>query len=154
MQRIKKHRPKLQPVVEPQSSNTLKISRVVRDQREIVEDRCGCNQQVGAAYRDSSLQQRSAKLAELDGTIAVEIEHTNIRQQFAFDPINQRLWIVPAICPRVQFSQHDTGNVKPSRVLHKAMSQTGRAFQVGRTSIRVEEIAHSPGSGRVSRLRS
>src|SRR5207237_6246180 len=70
-----------QPVVQPHARDVLKIGCVVRYQRQVVNQGCRGDHQVGGRHDNSLLQQGTSHLPELLGTQRVEIDKLDLLQQ-------------------------------------------------------------------------
>src|SRR5712692_228135 len=95
-----------QPIVQSQTGDVLVIRRVVGDQRQVVDQGDGSNQQVHSADRDSLLQQRTAHLAKPFGASSVEIEYLDFLEKVG-DQGQQlrRAWVL--VSPCIQLGQHN-----------------------------------------------
>ena len=69
-----------QPVVQPQGGNLPEVGRVVRHERQIVDQCHRRNHQIHGTDGDSLTQQGSTNPSELPGALLVVREHLNVTE--------------------------------------------------------------------------
>ena len=72
----------------------------------------------------------TSQLAEPVRTRLIEIEHDELGQEFILEDGQQLVRIRAAIGPRVEFAEHDGGNVQISAMLDEAVNESAGTLEM------------------------
>jgi hypothetical protein len=81
----------LQPVFQSQARYIAKVLGVVRDEREIMDDRYGGNHEINGVNGPTNSKQLAIEATEYNGTWLVEVQNSDIVEQFVLNSVDEGL---------------------------------------------------------------